>query len=1135
MAKVKLIINGKEVLAEEDSILIEVARENGFAIPSLCHDPRLKPFGACRQCLVEVEGARGLVQACGARVTEGMVVKTDTEKIIGVRRLGLEFLLSEHNGDCVGPCQLACPAGIDIQGFVAHIANGQIQEAAKLIREKMPFPSSVGRVCPSFCEAECRRNLVEEPLAICALKRFAGDHGSVDGHPYVPQTKPDTGKQVAVIGGGPAGLTAAYYLAIEGHRVTIFEAAPKLGGMLRYGIPEYRLPKEVLDQEIAAITELCQNVFCNKVLGRDFTLGQLKQMGFDAVFIGIGCWANQTLRLPLEEELKGVYSGIEFLREVALKKPIQIGKQVTVIGGGNVAMDAARTAVRLGAQQVTVVYRRSREEMPANPHEVTQAIEEGVQFAMLTAPLGFVESEGQVQGLKCIKMQLGEPDASGRRRPEPVQGSEFEISTDMVISAIGQRLDRASLVGSEEVVLTKRGCIKADEATMQTKIEWLFTAGDCFTGPKTVVQAVGDARRAAISINQYLSGQVVKGELKPFNATRGSLAQIDPAEFEGQKRMPRAVMPTVDPAVRKDNFNQFELGFTPEVAQAEAARCLSCGCLDVFNCRLREYATQLDVQVDRLGLGGKRYPVFKDHPDLVRDPNKCVLCGNCVRICQEVVGIGALGFVNRGYDTVVLPSLKKPLAETDCNACGQCVAVCPTGALTYKNRQAKPGPWKTELVESVCNECNIGCKLCVEVAGRQIVSVTSPVKGNPVNYGYLCSKGSFGYKDLEGLKRLNVPLIKKEGKMEEVTWQQAIDAAAHIIKTVRDTEGLDSIAVAVSPGLTNEEIYLTNKIGRTVLGTNEQYSTVFVPTGKVLSEIISAGESPSLEDVASSDLVMVVGQGITENYPVISYKLRKAVEQGGKLVVISPDSEEFELLSTYNLKVHPQHLVSLLECLVKAVVDNNLQQSAIDAEITVSSSWCNQEQINQLVELWRKAKKPIVLVNGQVIGAEELTQLKRLLLLTGHLGKRGKSIVVLYPYGNIQYLTKTGIKTDAKDRAQLIDKLNNGKIKAALIIDDGLGLNTDLLGADIKTILITPYQHEKPRADVILPAATIFETNGSLLNCEGRIQYITACRAPLAGKRNCSILLELAKALGQEMPYTGEPDIHRQMFKSYFK
>ncbi|RYD03661.1 hypothetical protein N752_18100 [Desulforamulus aquiferis] len=344
-----------------------------------------------------------------------MAVKTNTAKIKELRRMATEFLLSEHCGDCIAPCQLACPAEIDIQGFVAHIANGQPGEAAKLIREKLPLPSSVGRVCPRFCEKECRRNLVDEPVSICALKRFAGDFELAAGISFMPKVKSDTGKQVAVVGGGPAGLAAAYYLSLEGHRVTIFDAAPKLGGMMRYGIPEYRLPKEVLDQEIEVITSLCENVFTNKVMGRDFTINQLKIMGYAAVFLSLGSWANQSLGLP-GEELAGVYSGIQFLREIASSRTVPVGNRVVVIGGGNTAMDAARTSVRLGAEEVTVVYRRSRNEMPASLHEIEQAEEEGVNFELLTAPVGFIGENGRVRSISCIRMRLGEPDSSGRRR-----------------------------------------------------------------------------------------------------------------------------------------------------------------------------------------------------------------------------------------------------------------------------------------------------------------------------------------------------------------------------------------------------------------------------------------------------------------------------------------------------------------------------------------------------------------------------------------------------------------------------------------------------------------------------------------------------------------------------------------------
>jgi len=268
MPKLSFTLNGKSVEAEAGSTILEAVSQNGVEIPTLCHDPRLKPYGSCRICLVEVEGSRGPVPACATPLTKGMVVRTRTDDIVKLRQMALELLLSDHYGDCIAPCKRACPAGIDIQGYIGLIANGEYREALKLIKESNPLPLVCGRVCPRFCETKCRRNLLDEPLAINALKRFAADFDQNSGSPYIPEPKPSTGRRVAIVGGGPAGLTAAYYLALDGHEITIFDAKPQLGGMLRYGIPEYRLPKATLDKEINIITSLCRQVNCNVSLGQ---------------------------------------------------------------------------------------------------------------------------------------------------------------------------------------------------------------------------------------------------------------------------------------------------------------------------------------------------------------------------------------------------------------------------------------------------------------------------------------------------------------------------------------------------------------------------------------------------------------------------------------------------------------------------------------------------------------------------------------------------------------------------------------------------------------------------------------------------------------------------------------------------
>lgn len=684
MPKVAFTLNGKKAEVETGTTILEAAEQQGIKLPTLCHDSRLKPTAACRLCLVEVEKTRGPMPACTTPVTEDMVVRTTSDDLSSMCRMALELLLSDHYGDCIAPCKLTCPAGIDIQGYIALIANGNYREALALIKESNPLPLVCGRVCPRFCETECRRNRVDEPVAINSLKRFVADYDMNSEDPYLPEPKPATGRRVAIIGGGPAGLTVAYYLGLEGHAVTILEASPELGGMLRYGIPEYRLPKAVLDKEIAAITRLCHKVRCNVSLGKDFTIESLKKEGYEAIFIALGAQADQKMRIE-GEDLPGVLSGIEFLRDVTLGKKVSLGDKVAVIGGGNTAMDVARTALRLGVAEVNIVYRRSRVEMPASAEEIEQAEEEGIHFQFLTAPVKADARDGKVASMECIKMVLGEPDSSGRRRPEPIAGSEFTMEVDSIITAIGQALDNPNLDQDSQIELSKRNYISVNEETMAASVAGVFSGGDCTSGPATAVEAIGAGRRAAHSINKYLSGRPVVPDVKPYNCSKGETEDIDPADFADVEPIARTKQPVLDPEERTKSFTEMEFALSEEMALKEAERCLGCGCQAVFDCRLRELATEYQVN-DAHYAGAKRHlPINKnEHPLILRDQNKCILCGRCIQICSEIEGLSVFGFVERGFETRVEPTLGMPLSETSCNSCGLCVSTCPTGALTAK-------------------------------------------------------------------------------------------------------------------------------------------------------------------------------------------------------------------------------------------------------------------------------------------------------------------------------------------------------------------------------------------------------------------------------------------------------------------
>ena len=419
MKKFRLNIDGKEVLGLPGQTILEVARENDVFIPTLCFDERTEIYGSCGLCVVEVEGNPKLCKACATEIAPGMVVMTNTDRVVESRKTNLELLISNHNGDCKAPCVKACPAGTDCQGYVGLVANGEFELAHELVKDKIPLPASIGRVCPHPCEDACRRALVDEPISIAALKRFLADTDMMADQTFIPEIDEETGKSVAIIGGGPMGLSAAYFLRQMGHDVTIFDAMPKLGGMLRYGIPEYRLPKEVLDAEIAIIEAMGVELVPNTKIGEDISFETI-QGDFDAVLLAIGAWVSTGVGCP-GEDAAGVIGGIDFLRKVVRNEYIDFGEKVAIVGGGNTAMDACRTAVRLGAKEVYNIYRRTKDEMPADRLEIEEGEEEGVIFKNLTNPLEFVKDEnGHVKQVVLQVMELGEPDASGRRKPVAV-------------------------------------------------------------------------------------------------------------------------------------------------------------------------------------------------------------------------------------------------------------------------------------------------------------------------------------------------------------------------------------------------------------------------------------------------------------------------------------------------------------------------------------------------------------------------------------------------------------------------------------------------------------------------------------------------------------------------------------------
>jgi heterodisulfide reductase subunit A-like polyferredoxin len=485
---------------------------------------------------------------------------------------------------CKAACKDACPVHTNVLGYIKLIAEGEFQEAYKLIRDTNPLPASVGRVCYAPCEEACNRGQLDEPMAIRDLKRFAADQVDIEELEIPTITKTD--KKVAIVGSGPAGLAAANDLALKGYGVTIFEALPEPGGMLRVGIPEYRLPKEILRKEIAYIQKLGVEIRTGVQVGKDISLEEIKKE-YAAVFIGTGAHGGMRLRVE-GEDLPGVIEGIRFLRTVNLGEKVEVGKKTAVIGGGNTAVDCARMAKRLGAEDVKIVYRRSRAEMPASAEEVTAVEEEGIGIEFLTTPTRFFSQNGRLSKMECVKMKLGEPDASGRPRPIPIEGSEFTTPMDTVIAALGQAPE-TEFVKELGITLSRRNVIEIDPKTGATNIEGVFAGGDVVTGPAFVIDAIAAGKKAARSIERYLKGEpleVEEEEKEPEKLSEEEVADRK-KRFPGKKRLKMR-----ENLVREriKDFREVSLGYTPEEAIEEASRCLAGqieGCIECHECEKR--------------------------------------------------------------------------------------------------------------------------------------------------------------------------------------------------------------------------------------------------------------------------------------------------------------------------------------------------------------------------------------------------------------------------------------------------------------------------------------------------------------------------------------------------------------------
>jgi formate dehydrogenase alpha subunit len=1150
---ITLKIDGEDIEAKRGQTILEAARSAGIYIPSLCYYLGLKPLPhvvpdqACQLCIVEASG--NIVLSCITSISERMVIKTKTPKVQELRQKKLLAILARQPTDicferkecelqkavdyiglkeipvhvtrslaplednpffardssfCIlchrclrvcdeirglgvietaFPCRVACPAGIDIPRYIRLIARGRPSAALAVIREKVPFPAVLGRVCAAPCQEECRRGQdVDMALHIRMLKRFASDNGD-DNWKKQAKALPATGKSMAIIGAGPAGLTCAYYLAKLGHKVTVFEALPEPGGMMRVGIPEYRLPRNILHDEIREIEMAGVEITLNS---RVESLDSLSKQGYQAIFLAIG--AHKEMKLGVEgEDLPGVIGCVEFLRRFNLGEKVKVGNRVGVIGGGNVAIDSARAALRLGAKEVVIFYRRTKNEMPAQHEEVDQALEEGVEIIFLVAPSRIFKGNGDLK-LELIRMELGELDASGRRRPVPIKGSEFTAKLDTLIAAIGEQPD---VPVSFQVEIGRGNIVKVNE-DLSTSRKGVFAGGDCESGPALVINAIAAGRKAAQSIDRYLGG---KGDItEHLVPTEEAVTWLE--EIPAGERL--ATISCLAPQTRVGGLSEVEQGMNWETAVAEAQRCLQCH--------------------------------------------------------------------------VIAPLERQTLREVGCKFCGACVDSCPTGALTDLAARGIGRP--DRVVTTICPYCGVGCQLNLLVKDEKIIG-SIPDPDGVANHGQACVKGRFGIVEfVHHPERLTSPLIRRNGELREVSWDEALEL---VVKKLRDYTP-DEVGVIASAKCTNEENYVMQKLARAVLGTNNVDHCArlcHAPTVAGLVQSFGSGAmTNSINEIGDAGCILAIGTNTTEDHPVIGLEVKRAANNSGKLIVANPRQIDLCHFANIWLQHNPGTDVALLMGMMRVIVDEGLLDSIFikdrcenfdafkeslknfDLDFVEQVTNVPQDKIVEAARIFATNSPATILYSMGITqhshGTDNVLATANLAMLTGNMGKPSTGVNPLRGQNNVQGACDLGALPNVYPGYQAVgDPAIREKFETAW----GCGLSPSP-GLTLVEILEAAYQRkikalyligENPvlsdpdsqhvrealsrleffvvqdifptetaeYAHVVLPGASFAEKDGTFTNTERRVQRVRKAIEPISdSKPDWWIICQVAQRLG---------------------
>ncbi|MDD3687942.1 MAG: molybdopterin-dependent oxidoreductase, partial [Bacteroidales bacterium] len=872
------------------------------------------------------------------------------------------------------------------------------------------------------------------------------------------------------------------------------------------------------------------------------------QEKYDATVLTIGSQRGTLLGCD-GEDADGVFSGIDFQRkmETTGQRYNFKGKKVIVVGGGNTAMDCCRSALRCGSTDVKVVYRRTEKEMPANPIEIHESKLEGVEYLFLHNPVVVnKDDEGKLKSVKLIKMGLGEPDASGRRRPIPLEGSEFDLEADYILAAIGQKTDINflddvnSVVKQGELKANKWGDLDADPKTLQTGVPSIFAAGDGVTGPATLIEAIAQANKAWVSCHQYLMGEKIEPRHKEFVSRRDNFKKQDPNDYIGRyQRQLRNEMPVLDPKDRV-NYKEVELGYENEnVAQTEAARCFECGCSEFFDCKLQQYADKYEADQKYYGGEFKSYSVDFSHPLIEIDNNKCILCSKCIRVCDEVVGAKALGLVQRGFETFVGPAMNKKLTDTDCESCGMCVSICPTGAM-IENVPFKIMPVKADKIETIDCFTSEGAAIELHQKGGFIFRA----EGFP---GLVNKKGSigkhakFGYRIFNDGNRITKPMLKENGKWKEISFDEAF---AIIKKNIAGSEK-DTMTFA-SGRYSNEELYLLQKFVRTALGTDNIHSLAYIGRGRGYT--YAGNENLQMDDLKKASKIYILGSDINYSNSLVNHMIFNAAYRAKSEIILITDKEHAKVAYKCDKVVSTSSYYNFFKALNKIVVTDNLvnkffidgnvsgfdnfksQIEKTDLATLSASCGISAEELKKFVTEFNNEQNAVIVFTEKEVSSAVAREIMNLSLLTGKTVKTGSGILCVKEKNNSQGLIDMGIRPELRpgaksiDSACLMEDVKSGNYKNFIIFGEdpiGQAINpaeTAKWFANKRFMAVQDYFMTKTaeEADLVLPASFNFETGGSYTNSQKMLLQFDKALSPKCGKDNLEQLSGLFNAFGIE-------------------